>query len=166
MSRILSVQNGRLRDLDYRGQKVRTGIFKEPVSGPVAVHRLGLEGDHQADHRVHGGPFKAVYAYPSEHYAAWHAEYPGRTFPPGFFGENLTIEGVTEDQVESGDLFRAGTALLQVTTPREPCFKMGTKFGDMQFIRRFAESGRTGFYLAVLEEGILEAGDAFERIHT
>ncbi|MBY0375464.1 MAG: MOSC domain-containing protein [Bryobacteraceae bacterium] len=163
MSRILSVQAGRLRDLDYRGQKVRTGIFKEPVSGPVAVRRLGLEGDQQADLRVHGGPWKAVYAYPSEHYARWRAEYPHRDFPYGFFGENLTIEGLTEDQLETGDLIRAGSALLQVTTPREPCFKLGTKFGDMQFIRRFAESGRSGFYLAVLEEGILEAGDPFER---
>jgi MOSC domain-containing protein YiiM len=164
MGRIRSVQTGRIEEMNYRGRRVETGIFKTPVSGPAAVGRLGLEGDHQGDLRVHGGPDKAVYGYPYEHYQAWANEYPEREFSPGFFGENLTLEGVLESDIAPGDRFRAGTALLEATTPRQPCYKLGTKFGDMSFVPRFAESGRTGFYFRVVEEGMVEAGSGFERV--
>jgi MOSC domain-containing protein YiiM len=147
----------------YRGQLVSTAIFKEPVKGPVRVGLLGLEGDGQADLRVHGGVEKAVYAYPAEHYEAWSREL-GRELMPGTFGENLTVTGLTEGVVRAGDRYRAGTAVLEVTQPRFPCFKLGIRMNDMLFLKRFLESGRSGFYLRVVEEGVVAAGDAFELV--
>jgi len=149
---------------EFRGQAVSTSIFKEPVAGRVRVRRLSLEGDWQADLRSHGGLNKAVYAYPLEHSAWWSEELGRDDFRPGQFGENLTLEGLTEDAARLGDIFRVGGALLQVTQPRYPCFKLGIKMGDPDFPRRFLASGRTGFYLRVLEEGEVGAGDAVELV--
>ena len=123
------------------------------MAGRVLARRLSLEGDWQADLRSHGGLNKAVYAYPLEHYARWSEELGRDNLRPGQFGENLTVEGLTEDAARLGDVFRVGGALLQVTQPRYPCFKLGIKMGDPLFPRRFLASGRTGFYLRVLEEG-------------
>ena len=141
---------------------VSTAIFKEPVEGPVRVDRLNLEGDGQADLTVHGGPTKAIYAYPSEHYEFWRGELPGTTLKWGAFGENLTTQGLDEESVSIGDRFRVGTARLVVTEPRMPCFKLGLRFGDPKMIKRFLQSQRTGFYFGVEEEGQVEAGDAIE----
>jgi MOSC domain-containing protein YiiM len=141
-----------------------TGIFKEPVAGRVRVRRLNLQGDGQADLSVHGGRDKAVYAYPSEHYPFWRNELPGQTLEPGAFGENLTTEGWWEDEVHVGDRFRLGTAEAVVTQPRMPCFKLALRFGRDDIVARFLESGRPGFYLRVLQEGEVEAGDPLERI--
>lgn len=141
-----------------------TGIFKEPVAGRVRVRRLNLEGDGQADLSVHGGPDKAVYAYPSEHYPFWRNELPGQTLAWGAFGENLTTEGWWEDEVFVGDRFRIGTTEMVVTQPRMPCFKLALRFGREDVVARFLESGRPGFYLRVLQEGAVEAGDPMERI--
>ncbi len=141
---------------------VSTAIFKEPVEGPVRVARLNLDGDGQADLTVHGGPTKAVYAYPSEHYEFWRGELPGTTLKWGAFGENLTTQGLDEESVSIGDRFRVGTARLVVTEPRMPCFKLGLRFGDPKMIKRFLQSQRTGFYFGVEEEGQVEAGDTIE----
>ena len=141
---------------------VSTGIFKEPVVGPVRVVRHNLDGDGQADLTVHGGPTKAVYAYPSEHYEFWRGELPGTELAWGRFGENLTTEGLDEESVSIGDRFRVGTARLVVTEPRMPCFKLGLRFGDPKMIKRFLQSQRTGFYFGVEEEGQVEVGDTIE----
>ena len=143
---------------------VSTAIFKEPVEGPVRVARLNLDGDGQADLTVHGGPTKAIYAYPSEHYEFWRGELPGTTLRWGAFGENLTTQGqdLDEQSVSIGDRFRVGTARLVVTEPRMPCFKLGLRFGDPKMIKRFLQSQRTGFYFGVEEEGQVEAGDSIE----
>lgn len=159
---IVSVNVGLPREVDWRGERVRTGIWKEPVAGPVRVRKLNLDGDGQADPAVHGGPAKAVYVYPSEHYELWRAELDLPDLAWGSFGENLTTAGLSEATVRIGDRLRIGTVELQVTRPRLPCYKLGIRFGRPYLLRRFLESGRTGFYLAVLQEGHLAAGDAVE----
>ena len=160
--RLISVNVGLPREVYWQGRMISTGIFKEPVEGPVRVARLNLDGDGQADLTVHGGPTKAVYAYPSEHYEFWRGELPGTVFEWGRFGENLTTEGLDEESVSIGDRYRVGTTRLVVTEPRMPCFKLGLRFGDPKMIKRFLQSQRTGFYFGVEEEGRVEAGDTIE----
>ena len=151
--------------LTARGE-VLSGIRKRPAAGRVAVRRLGLAGDGQADLRVHGGPEKAVYCYSHDHYAWW-GERLGRTdLQPGAFGENLTLEGLVESEVHVGDVYRVGTALLQVTRPRLPCFKLVARMGLPDFQETFLASGRVGFYCRVLEEGDVAAGDPVQRVAT
>jgi MOSC domain-containing protein YiiM len=157
--RVLSVNVGLPREVTWRGKPVRTGIYKEPVTGRVALRRLNLDGDRQADLRVHGGIDKAVYSYPSEYYELWSRERPELAFGPGTFGENLTTEGLLDEYVSIGDRFRFGTAELVVTQPRLPCFKLGIKMGRDEFVTEFLERGLYGFYLAVSREGDVEAGD-------
>lgn len=146
----------------YRGQTVNTGIFKEPVIGPVALRTLNLDGDRQADLSVHGGPFKAVYAYPSEHYEFWRRELPGRDLPWGMFGENFTTEGLVESDLHIGDRLQIGTAIIVVRQPRLPCHKLAVKFQRDDILARFLQSGRSGFYFSVEREGTVEAGESFE----
>jgi MOSC domain-containing protein YiiM len=160
--KLLSIQVGLPREVRWQRRTVSTGFFKEPVAGPVMLRRLNLDGDRQADLSVHGGPHKAVYVYPGEHYGPWRAELPEVELPWGSFGENFTTEGLLEDEVHIGDRFRIGEAEVVVTQPRTPCFKLGIRFGDPEMVSRFLESRRSGFYLAVLREGRLEAGDAVE----
>ncbi len=162
--RVVSVNVGQPREIPTRNGTVLTSIFKSPVETRVAVRRHNLEGDRQSDLRVHGGPYKAVYAYSSEHYAYWAAELPGMDLAFGVFGENLTTVGLTEDTVRIGDQFRIGSALLQVTQPRMPCFKLALRFGRRDIIKRFWKSGYAGIYFAVIEEGELGAGDEIERL--
>ncbi len=150
------------RIVEWNGDPVATGIFKERVQGPVMLRRLNLDGDRQADLSVHGGVSKAVYAYPSEHYEFWKKELPDMDLPCGMFGEDFTTEGLLEGEVLVGDRFRVGDAELMVTEPRLPCYKLGIKFGRSDIIRRFLQSRRTGFYFAVLKEGEVEAGDEIE----
>jgi MOSC domain-containing protein YiiM len=162
--RLLSINVGLPRDVDWRGKTVRTSIFKSPVLGRVRVTRLNVEGDQQSDLTVHGGTEKAVYAYPSEHYAFWREELPGIDLPWGAFGENFTTEGLLEGSVRIGDRLRVGSAEFVVTQPRMPCFKLGIRFGRPDMVKRFQRSGRSGFYLAVLQEGEVTAGESFELI--
>ena len=162
--RVVSVNVGLPREVVWKGRVVRTGIFKEPVEGRVAARALNLDGDRQADLAVHGGVSKAIYVYPSEHYAYWREELPGVELPWGMFGENLTTEGLLEGAVAIGDRFRIGSAQVVVTEPRMPCYKLGLKFRRDDVIKRFLASRRTGFYLAVLNEGEVEAGDRVERL--
>ncbi|HEU4389299.1 MAG TPA: MOSC domain-containing protein [Blastocatellia bacterium] len=162
--RIVSVNVGLPRDMSWKDQVARSGIFKEPVAGPVAIRTLNLAGDEQADLTVHGGVEKAVYAYPAEHYEYWRREMHDIAMGWGMFGENLTTEGMSEPEVNVGDRFRVGSAELRVTGPRLPCYKLGMKFRRDDIIRRFLASGRTGFYFAVTTEGSAEAGDVIELI--
>jgi MOSC domain-containing protein YiiM len=157
--KLISVNTGLPRDVDWHGRVVRTSIWKSPVGGPVRAARLNLEGDQQSDLSVHGGPDKAVYVYPSEHYEYWREELPGMELPWGAFGENFTTEGLLEPDVRIGDRFRIGSAAFIATQPRMPCFKLGIRFGSDQMLKRFLQSGRTGFYFAVLREGAVAAGD-------
>jgi MOSC domain-containing protein YiiM len=154
--RVESVNVGRPREVPWKGRLVLTGIFKEPVAGRVAVRRLNLEGDEQADLTVHGGPTKAIYVYPAEYYAFWREQFPEMKLPWGMFGENLTIWGVRDDTVYIGDQLQVGSARLAVT---EPCHKLAIKFGRDDILKRLFQSGFSGFYCAVLQEGWVAAGD-------
>ena len=160
--KLLSVNVGLPREVEWRGRKVRTSIWKNPKKGRVEVARLNLAGDEQSDLSVHGGADKAVYAYPAEHYAFWRTELPDMDLSWGAFGENLTIEGLIESQAMIGDRILIGSAEFVVTQPRMPCFKLGIRFGREDMVKRFLRSGRTGFYLAVLREGEVGAGDRIE----
>jgi len=162
--KIVSINVGLPREVTWQGKAVTTGIFKEPVSGPVMMRKLNLDGDGQADLTVHGGVSKAVYAYPSEHYDYWQAELPGVDLPWGMFGENFTTEGLLEEAAYIGDKFRIGETEVMVTEPRMPCYKLGIKFGRADIIKRFLASRRTGFYFAVVRGGMVGAGDAVELI--
>lgn len=160
--KVLSVCVGLPRIVEYRGEPISTGIYKEPVAGRVAVNEFNLAGDAQADLRVHGGYSKAVYVYPSEHYEFWRKELPETDLPFGIFGENLTTTGLLETNVNVGDRLKIGTAQFIVTQPRQPCFKLGIRFSRADIIKRFAKSGRSGFYLAIEKTGELGAGDEIE----
>lgn len=161
--KLLSVNVGLPREVEWKGKAIRTSIFKAPVTGRVRVTKLNLEGDQQSDLTVHGGIDKAVYVYPSEHYRFWREELPGVDLPWGTFGENFTTEGSLDDGVVCiGDRFRAGSAEFVVTQPRMPCFKLGIRFGRADMIKRFLHSGRAGFYFAVRREGDVADGDSIE----
>ncbi len=160
---ILSINVGLPRNVKYGNRNIATGIFKMPVAGKIKVRTLGLQGDGQADLTVHGGPAKAVYAYPSEHYGYWQDQLR-LNLSYGMFGENLTTKGLLEGAVHIGDRFRAGSVELTVTQPRFPCYKLGIKFGTMEMLKWFQESGKSGFYLAVAKEGEFEAGDSLHLI--
>jgi MOSC domain-containing protein YiiM len=160
--KIISVNVGLPRLVLRNGEPVSTGIFKEPVAARVMMRTLNLEGDRQADLSVHGGPEKAVYVYPSEHYDYWKRELPDTDLPLGMFGENFTTTGLFETEVNIGDKFRVGTAEVMVTQPRMPCYKLGIRFGRADIIKRFLISERSGFYLSVLKEGEVGNGDEFQ----
>ena len=160
--KLLSVNVGLPLEVEWKGGTVRTSIFKSPVPGRARVRRLNIDGDQQSDLSVHGGAEKAVYAYPSEHYAFWREELPGTDLPPGVFGENFTTEGLLEGSVRIGDRLRVGSAEFVVTQPRLPCFKLAIRFRRPDMVKRFHRGGRSGFYLAVIREGEVTAGDWFE----
>jgi MOSC domain-containing protein YiiM len=162
--KIISVNVSRPRLTQWQGQMVSTGIYKKPVEGRVMLRTLNLDGDRQADLTVHGGPTKAVYAYPAEHYGYWRDELPGTELPWGMFGENFTVEGLDESTVNIGDRFRIGSAEVMVTEPRMPCYKLAIKFGRTDIIKRFMASGRTGFYFSVQREGEVGAEDSITLI--
>ena len=163
--RIVSVNVGMPREVTWRGGTHRTGIFKEPVSGPIRVGRLGLRGDGQANRKFHGGVDKAVYAYAVEHYEFWRSEMPGLVFPFGAFGENLTVEGLLEDTVHIGDRFRVGTVELEAAEPRLPCRMLRVRFDNDEIEDRFLESRRTGIYFRVIREGVVQQGGVIEVLH-
>ncbi len=160
--KLISLNVGLPRPLTWQGETFETGIFKDPIEGRVMLRTTNLDGDRQADLTVHGGPNKAVYAYPSEHYEAWNAELTTPVHDWGAFGENFTIAGLLETDVSVGDRYRLGSAVVKVTTPRLPCFKLAAKFQGNEIIARSLRSGRSGFYFSVIEEGEVGAGDAFD----
>ena len=161
---LLSVNVALPKSIDYKAMSIETGIFKEPIDGRVMLRLTNLDGDKQADLRVHGGPYKAVYAYPHEHYATWQAELGRSDFVYGQFGENFTVTGLLETEVYVGNSYRVGAAVVQVTQPRVPCYKLGIRMNDPSFVKRFMVAERSGFYLRVLEEGLVGAGDRFELV--
>jgi MOSC domain-containing protein YiiM len=148
----------------YKGASINTGIFKKPVSGRRALRTLNLDGDQQADLSVHGGPFKAVYAYPSEHYGFWREEFSQMELPWGTFGENFTTEGLSEEELHVGDRFRIGSSALMLRQPRMPCYKLAARFQRDDMLERFLVSGRSGFYFSVEQEGEIGNGDSFELV--
>jgi len=160
--RVLSVNVSLARSVPWKGGTVSTGIYKEPTDRRVRVRTLGLEGDEQVDRRAHGGPRKTVYGYPGEHYALWRRELARSDLAWGAFGENLTTEGLLEADVHAGDRYRVGTAVLEVTQPRFPCYKLGIRVGREDILPLFLKSGRSGFYFAVVQEGEVAAGDGIE----
>jgi MOSC domain-containing protein YiiM len=160
--KLLAVSVGQPREVVVDDRLVRTSIFKSPVAGRLSIRNNNLAGDAQSDLSVHGGRAKAIYAYPHEHYAFWGEQLPGVDLQPGHFGENLTIEGLLEEDMHLGDRLRIGSAELVVTQPRLPCYKLGIRFGRNDMVKRFLDSRRTGFYLSVAVEGDLGAGDAIE----
>jgi MOSC domain-containing protein YiiM len=164
MMKLLSIQVGRPHTMKWRRRTVTTSIFKKPIEGRILLRRHNLDGDEQADLSVHGGWDKAVYVYPSEHYACWRAQLPNMPLDYGMFGENFTTEGLNESSVYIGDRFHIGGAVVEVTQPRMPCYKLGVRFGRPDMPQRFHASGRCGFYLAVLKEGDVGVGDVWEHI--
>lgn len=161
---LISVNVGLPREVTWKGKTVRTGIFKEPVNARVMVRELNLDGDRQADLTVHGGVDKAVYVYPVEHYDYWRSELPDLELTPGIFGENFTVTGLREEELNIGDRFRIGSVELIVTQPRLPCYKLAIRFGRSDMVKRFLASRRTGFYFRVLQEGEVGAGDTLELV--
>jgi MOSC domain-containing protein YiiM len=161
---LVSVNVGRPREVVWHGRVVRTSIWKDPVEGPVHVSSLNLEGDEQSDLSVHGGPEKAVYVYPREHYEYWRRELHAPDLLWGAFGENFTTEGILEPETRIGDRIRVGSAEFLVTQPRMPCFKLGIRFDRDDIVKRFLRSGRSGFYLAVAREGDVAKGNALELV--
>ncbi len=159
--KLISLNVGLPRLTTFRGETINTGIFKNPVSGPVALRTLNLDGDRQADLSVHGGPNKAVYGYPSEHYSFWQGELPGTALPWGMFGENFTTSGLSEATLHIGDRLQLGTAVLVVRQPRVPCYKLAAKFKRTDILARFLQSGRSGFYFSVEQEGTVSVDDSF-----
>jgi MOSC domain-containing protein YiiM len=160
--KLLSLNVARPRLIVYKGATINTGIFKHPVSERVALRTLNLDGDRQADLSVHGGPYKAVYAYPSEHYEYWRKELPEDDLLWGMFGENFTTEGVAEDDLHVGDRYQIGSSIVMVRQPRVPCYKLAAKFKRDEILQQFLLSGRSGFYLSVEQEGEVGPGDSFE----
>ena len=159
---LISVNVGLPKTVQWRDQPVTTGIFKSPVEGSIALRKHNLNGDGQADLTVHGGPTKAVYVYCTQHYTYWREELPDVELGWGMFGENFTVDGMDEESIHIGDEFSVGTAQLVVTEPRMPCFKLGVRFGRADMPKRFLQSGRSGFYFGVVEEGQVQAGDTLE----
>jgi MOSC domain-containing protein YiiM len=157
--KLISVNTGLPRQVAWRGRKVTTAIYKQPAQGRLALRKLNLDGDFQADLSVHGGEYKAVYCYPLAHYDYWKRELPGRELPMGIFGENFTLDGLLEESTHLGDRFSVGSAEVVVTQPRLPCYKLGIRFEADEMVKRFFVSGRSGFYLAVTREGEVGAGD-------
>jgi MOSC domain-containing protein YiiM len=162
---LISVNVGMPREVPWNDITISTGIYKSPVAGEVKVGQLNLAGDGQADLTVHGGPDKAVYAYPAEHYGFWRDEFPETPLTWGYFGENLTTTGLREDSIHIGDQLKIGSAIFTVTQPRLPCYKLAMRFGRDDIIKRFLASRRSGFYLSVLEEGALSSLSPVEIVH-
>jgi MOSC domain-containing protein YiiM len=162
--KLVSVNIGLPREVTWRGRNTTTAIYKQPLGGRVALRKLNLDGDQQADLTVHGGEHKAVYCYPLVHYDYWRRELPGQELPMGAFGENFTTDGLLEDSVHIGDQFSVGSAEAVVTQPRLPCYKLGVRFKSDDMVNRFFASRRTGFYLAVAREGEVGAEDEIKMI--
>ncbi len=159
---LVSTNVGDAATITFNGKEIRTGIFKHQVNGPIRLGKEDVETDAVVDRRYHGGIDKACYLYSADHYPFWKEQYPDLDWAWGMFGENLTVSGLDESTLHVGDTFRIGTATVQVSQPRQPCFKLGVRFGDPDVVRRFIEAGKPGAYVRVLEEGAVKIGDALE----
>lgn len=157
--KVISTNIGRIREVKFQGQKITTGIFKEPVNEAIFLGKGGVNKDEVADLKVHGGSDKACYLYSADYYPFWKEKFPAQKWKWGIFGENLTIEGLDEGRIKIGDIFQLGEAMVQVSQPRLPCYKLGIRFGDPTIIKQFLESPYPGIYLRILEEGYVQKGD-------
>ena len=162
--KIISVNIGEPATIQWRGKNVKTGIYKYPVNEPIFLETEDVKNDHVIDRRYHGGTEKACYSYSADHYSYWKKLYPNVDFHYGIFGENLTIQGLNEADIFIGDVFQIGEAKVQVTQPRQPCFKLGVRFGTQKIIRQFIDSGYPGVYFRVLKHGQVKAGDEMDLI--
>lgn len=164
--KLLSINVSKPKEITYKGKQILTGIFKEPTQSPLILRTLNLDGDEQADLEAHGGIYKAVYVYTIENYKYWEQELKRDDFTYGQFGENFTVEDMQDDEIFIGDQFQIGDAIVEVTQPRVPCYKLAFKMNRPDFVKLFLKSGRTGFYLKVLKEGEVHTGDIFNKINT
>ena len=160
--KIQTIHIGKVKEVEYKGRPVKTGFFKEQVKGPVKLLSLKIEGDEQADLKVHGGFDKALYAYPFDAYQEWKKVRSDHEYTPGAFGENLCMDTLDEKNIFIGSTYKLGEAIVQVTQPRFPCFKLGIKFNDTSMIKSFMNFGRPGVYFRVLKEGMIKEGDELE----
>jgi MOSC domain-containing protein YiiM len=163
MGRVLSINVGRTREFEYNGRPAKSAIWKSPVTGRVQARGVNLEGDEQTDRKAHGGPDKAVYAYAIDD-ARWWEQELGRPLQCGAFGENLTTEGISVDDARIGERWQIGTAVLEISEPRVPCWRLNVRMNDEMFVRRFTQALRPGAYLRIIGEGELAAGDGIEVI--
>ena len=157
--KIISTNIGRIREIDWNGRKIVTGIYKEPVQGPIHLGKLGVNKDEVANLEVHGGSDKACYLYSADHYAYWKTQFPDLEWNWGIFGENITVEGLDEGNIRIGDIYTLGSATVQVSQPRLPCYKLGIRFGTAKVVKQFLEAPYPGVYLRILEEGHVKTGD-------
>lgn len=162
--KIISTNIGEAKNIEFNGKIVRTGIFKFPVNHALVLGDEDVEKDNVIDRRYHGGKDKACYLYSADHYKYWQKIYPELEMPWGMFGENLTIEGLNEAEINIGDTFKIGSAVVQATQPRQPCFKLEFRFGDKNIVRKFIDSGFSGVYVRVLENGAVKSGDLMQRM--
>lgn len=158
---ILSTNIAKPTTITWRGKQEQTGIYKTPTNKPIFLGQHDVQGDTVSDRKHHGGEFKACYIFSAAHYSYWQNLYPNLNWDYGMMGENLTISGFNETQIHVGDIYKVGNALVQITQPREPCYKFGIKFGTQKVVKQFIEHGYPGTYLRVLEEGYVTKGDAF-----
>lgn len=166
--KVVSVNIGERKGVKYRGKTVQTGIFKKPVTHPIILGKFDVEGDAVIDRRYHGGEFKACYLYSADHYEFWKNKYPDLEWEYGMFGENITVEGLNEEEIQIGDIFYLGDCRVRVTQPRQPCFKLGLRFGSQTIVKAFSQALFPGVYVSVIEEGAVKIGDNFslsERLH-
>ncbi|WP_420399013.1 MOSC domain-containing protein [Flagellimonas sp.] len=162
--RIISTNLGKPTPIVWNGQETTTGIFKYPVNEPITLESESVAKDNISDRKVHGGVFKACYLFAKEQYPYWKEKYPNLDWDWGMFGENLTVEGLDETTLKIGNIYKVGTALVQVTQPREPCFKLGIRFDDQDILKTFIDHGYPGTYIRVLEVGQVQIGDEFELV--
>jgi MOSC domain-containing protein YiiM len=160
--RIISTNIGESKVIRWNGKDVQTGIFKFPVNEPIFLGAEDVENDNVIDRRYHGGVDKACYLYSADHYKYWQNLYPNLEMPFGIFGENLTVEGLHEAEVNIGDIYKIGDAVVQATQPRQPCFKLEFRFNDRNIVRQFIDSGFAGVYVRVIEKGNVKTGDSME----
>ncbi|MEX0315711.1 MAG: MOSC domain-containing protein [Allomuricauda sp.] len=160
--KIVSTNIGKPTPITWNGQETTTGIFKRPVNGPITLEIEGVSNDNVSDRKVHGGIYKSCYLFSADQYPYWKKEYPNLDWEWGMFGENLTVEGLDETQLRIGNVYKLGTALVQITQPREPCFKLGIRFSDQSILKKFIDHGFPGTYVKVLEVGQVKVGDVLE----
>ncbi len=161
---VLSTNTAKPTSIIWNGKKLTTGIYKMPTKTPIYLRKDGVDGDEVSDKKVHGGEFKACYIFSHDHYAHWKTKYPNLDWKYGMFGENITLSDLNEKDIHIGDIYKLGNALVQITQPREPCFKFGLKFGNQYALKEFIEFGFPGTYVRILQEGFVEQGDAFELV--
>ena len=166
--KVISLNIGKKESVKWRGKMVETGIFKKPVSHPIFLGETDVKSDIVVDRRYHGGVDKACYLYSADHYAYWKEKFPNLDFQYGIFGENITVEGLNEEELQIGDIFSIGECRIQITQPRQPCFKLGIRFKSQTIVKQFINSPFPGVYVKIIEQGKVKIGDTLtlsERLH-